>query len=210
MLNTLITSALSVSLLLTPVNGFVSPVAGQTAQIAERKVVLASELMDLGNRYPVVSVSEGFKNNILISLNYLTFQDDVLELKPGEIFAFHKKGILPEFKESKIVSQESDFTTNDGYKVVAGLGGNGVCHLASLIYKTAAKAGLEAIAPTNHNFASISGIEKEFGVSISTRNSPERQNLYIKNNFDFPVEMKFGLNGEILKIEILKVSQFIY
>ena len=194
MLNTLITSVLSASLILTPVNGIVSPVADQTAQMVQQKVLLASESMDLGNRYPVESISEGFKENILIALGYLASkgvafrgyeagEEFSLVLQPGEVFAFHKKGILPEFKESKIISQESDFTTNYGYKVVAGLGGNGVCHLASLIYKTALHAGLEVVAPTNHNFASIPGIEKEYGVSISTRNGPERQNLYIKNNF---------------------------
>ncbi len=178
--------------------------ARQTASLIRGQYpILSSEKLDLSRRYPVVSVSEGFKENILIALGYLASQDDVLELKPGEVFAFHKKGILPEFNESKIVSQESDFTTNTRYKVVAGLGGNGVCHLASLINKAASKAGLEVTAPVNHNFAVIEGIEREYGTSISTRNSPERQNLYVKNNLGFTVRFQFNLEGEVLTLKIL-------
>ena len=199
-----ISTALSTSLILTSVSiGDVS-VARQTASLIRGEYpVLSSEKLDLSKRYPVASVSEGFKENILIALGYLSFQDDVLELKNGEVFAFHKKGILPEFDESKIVSQESDFTTNTGYKVVAGLGGNGVCHLASLINKAASKAGLEVTAPVNHNFAVIEGIEREYGTSISTRNSPERQNLYVRNNFDYPVRFEFVLNDDILVLSII-------
>jgi len=226
MLNTFVSTALSVSLFLTPVSAGDIFVAGQAGQLVEQNRILASETMDLANRYPVVSVSEGFKENILIALSYFASagqseelsitggaipQGDTLQaqklsilLNPGEVFAFHKKGILPEFKESKIVSQESDFTTNYGYKVVAGLGGNGVCHLASLINLVARKAGLEVVSPTNHNFAPIPGIEKEFGVSISTRNSPERQNLYVKNNLDKPVLFRFSLTGDRLQLAVVE------
>lgn len=123
-------------------------------------------------------------------------------LEPGEVFIFHKKGILPEFKENKIITQESDFTTNSGYNVVAGLGGNGVCHLASLMNWVAKEAGLRVTSPTNHNFAQIPGIEREHGVSISTRNAPEKQNLYIKNNFDFPIYLQFVLADNLLKFSI--------
>ncbi len=204
MLGIFISAASSASLLLIPVSIGDVPVAGQTASlIREEDLVLSLEMLDLSKRYPVTSVSNGFRENILIALDYFAFQDVVLELKPGEVFAFHKKGILPEFNESKIISQESDFTTNTGYKVVAGLGGNGVCHLASLINKAASKAGLKVTAPVNHNFAVIEGIEREYGTSISTRNSPERQNLYIKNNFDYPVGFKFVLNGDILVLSII-------
>lgn len=230
MFNTLVSTILSASLLLTPVEGASItgiPVAGQAGQLVEQETVLASYSLDLSSRYPVTSVSDGFKENILIALGYLSSiggsseqpvigdiipQGDTLQaqrnfalsLKPGEVFAFHKKGILPQFNESKIISQESDFTTNYGYKVVAGLGGNGVCHLASLMNLVALKAGLEVVAPTNHNFDRIPGIDKEYGVSISTRNSPERQNLYIKNNFEFPMFFRFELRENNLVFSIVK------
>ncbi len=204
MFDLFVSAALSASLILTPVSiGDVSVTRQTASLILGQYSVLSSEKLDLSKRYPVASVSEGFKENILIALGYLAFQDNVLELRPGEVFAFHKKGILAEFKESVIISQESDFTTNTGYKVVAGLGGNGVCHLASLVNKAASKAGLEVTAPVNHNFAVIEGIEREYGTSISTRNNPERQNLYIKNNFDYPVRFKFVLNGDILVLSVI-------
>ena len=216
MLNTLFATALSASLIFTPVSTGDLNVAGQTGQLVEvGHQVLASEVMDLGNRYPVASISNGFKENILVALGYLSLQGETLQaqngfyfvLLPKEIFAFHRKGILPEFNESKIITQESDFTTNYGYKVVAGLGGNGVCHLASFINWVASEAGLEVIAPTNHNFAAIPGIDKKYGTSISTRNSPERQNLYIRNNFDFPVEFRFFLLGDNLSLTIFAINQ---
>ena len=216
MLNTLIASVLSTSLLLTPATGVISPVAGLSAQIMENETILSSESMDLTSRYPVESIGTGFAENILIALSYFASEDEEgkeilpdsfsLVLRPEDVFAFHKKGVLSEFKDSKIVSQESDFTTNYGYKVVAGLGGNGVCHLASLINKAALKAGLEVVAPVNHNFASIPGIEKEYGVSISTRNAPDRQNLYIKNSFEYPVEMRFVVTDNVLTVEILQIN----
>jgi len=148
MINTFASALLSASILLTPFSGGEVLVAGQAGQMVESKITLSSSVLDLSNRYPVESVSNGFKENILIALGYF----GNFTLKPGEVFAFHKKRILTEFKDDKIISQESDFTTNTGYKVVAGLGGNGVCHLASLINMTAINAGLEVTAPTNHNF----------------------------------------------------------
>lgn len=211
MLNTLITSALTTSLLFVPVTGSEilagqAPVAGQEGELVENPGILAVETLDLSNRYPVESISEGFKENILIALGFLNSSNLAgLILQPREVFAFHNKGILLEFKENKIITQESDFTTNTGYKVVAGLGGNGVCHLASLMNKAANKAGLTVTAPTSHSFAKIPGIEAEYGTSISTRNSPERQNLYIKNNFDFAVQFKFFLVGDNLSLTILPI-----
>lgn len=214
MIETLIASALATSILLAPATGLETLagqalVAGQAlteqaGELVTNQKVLAQESLDLGDRYPVESISEGFKENILIAVGFLNSSNPGgLVLQPGEVFAFHNKGILPEFKENKIITQESDFTTNTGYKVVAGLGGNGVCHLASLMNKAANKAGLAVTAPTSHSFAKIPGIEPEYGTSISTRNSPERQNLYIKNTFDFPVKLEFGLDGDLLTLKVL-------
>ena len=204
MINTILTTALSASLIFTPIPSGDLNVAGQAGQLVEAgHQVLSSEIMDLNNRYSVASISNGFKENILIALKYLGLE---IRLKPNEVFAFHDKGILPEFKESEIITQESDFTTNYGYKVVAGLGGNGVCHLASFMNWVASEAGLEVVAPTNHNFATIPGIDKKYGTSISTRNSPERQNLYIRNNFDFPVEFRFFLLGNNLILTVSAIN----
>lgn len=202
MLNALITSALSASLLLTPVTGGV-PVAGQTGQLAQKYELMAAESIDLDNRYPVESVSKGFKENILIAVNYLNLDGrGGFVLQPNEVFAFQEKGILPQFASDKIVTQDSDFTTRTGYKMVAGLGGNGVCHLASLMNWTSSEAGLEVVSPTFHDFAKIPGIDRIYGTSISTRNSPERQNLYIRNTFDFPVRFQFITEGNLLVLLI--------
>jgi len=207
MIETIIASALATSLLLVPVTGLETLTAQSlVAQVSESQPpkVLAQESLDLGNRYPVEDISKGFKENILIALNYLNSTGaEGIVLQPGEVFAFHNKGILSELKENKIITQDSDFTTNTGYKVVAGLGGNGVCHLASLMNKAASKAGLAVTAPTSHSFARIPGIEPEYGTSISTRNSPDRQNLYIKNTFDFPVRLEFSLDGDLLTLKVL-------
>lgn len=199
MFNTLVSTALSASLLLTPVKGY---------------SFLAAESINLDNRYPVESVSKGFKENILIALGYLASQGEALQqgealrdgfslkLMPGDVFAFHNKGILPQYVSDKIITQESDFTTRTGYKVVAGLGGNGVCHLASLINWTASEAGLEVASPTSHNFAKIPGIDEIYGTSISTRNSPAKQNLYVRNTFDFPIRFKFIVEDNLLVLVI--------
>lgn len=189
MINQFVSVALATSVFLTQTP--ISPI---------RNMIMSSASLNLAER-------QGFRDNILLAVDYLNhINEGNLILQPGEIFAFHNQGILPEFKNDKIISQESDFTTNSGYKVVAGLGGNGVCHLASLMNLVATKAGLEVMAPTNHNFVVIPGIDKEYGTSISTRNSPERQNLYIKNNKNFPVVFVFNKEGDLLRFSILALQ----
>jgi len=199
MTNFLISTAIAASVFLSQPDLEAKNVAGTSGQLAVQERVLASGTMDLSSRYPVESVSEGFKENILIAVDYLNRNEIVLQ--PGEVFAFHKN-IMPKFRQDKIITQESGFVAKDGYKYVAGLAGNGVCHLASLMNMVATEAGLEVTAPTNHNFAKIPGIESQYGTSISTQNSPERQNLYIKNNFEFPVEFKFSLDNNLLSLSI--------
>lgn len=176
------------------------------------KRVLASEEMDLNYRYPVLSISEGFKENILIAVSYFNKEagrEGVIILNPNEVFSFHKN-ILPEFEKDKIVTQESGFVAKDGYKYVAGLAGNGVCHLASLMNEVAAEAGLEVTAPTSHDFAKIPGVEAKYGTSIKYVENggavTERQNLYIRNNFDYPVKLLFTLDENNLRFTVVKVD----
>ena len=208
MLNLLISTALSLSLLITPV----STEAGISGQLTSQEIVLASESLDLSNRYPVLSVSEGFKENILTAVSYFNQEASAsggLILQPGQVFAFHRN-IAPEFRQFTIITQPSGFLAKDGYKVVAGLAGNGVCHLASSMNLAAQEAGLEVTAPANHNFAKIPGIDPKYGTSIkflpNGGANTERQNLYIRNIFDFPVEFRFVLEGENLKFLIFAAS----
>lgn len=208
MLNLLISTALSLSLLTTPV----SPEAGLSGQLTSQEIVLASEQMDLSNRYPVESVSEGFKENILIAVSYFNKEagkEGAMTVNPGEVFSFHKN-ILPKFKKDKIITQESRFLAKDGYRTIAGLQGNGVCHLASLMNWVASEAGLEVIAEVDHSFAKIPGIDPKYGTSIKflPNGGPntERQNLYIRNIFDFPVEFRFVLEGSNLRFSIFAAS----
>lgn len=180
-----------------------TPVAGVAGQLVGEKHLLASKSLDLSHRAPVESVNEGFKENILIAVDHLKkVNGGVLALQPGEVFAFHKN-ILPQFEGKKIVTQESGFGVKDGYKVIAGLPGNGVCHLASLMNKTARQVGLEVVSEVNHDFAAIPGIEREYGVSIyfmsGGGNNSAAQNLYIKNNKSFPIKLDFSLEGEQLR-----------
>lgn len=204
MTNLILSSILTASLLLSqPV---LTPVAGSAGQLVE-KPVLASGSLDLSNRHPVKSVNDGFKENILINVDYLEKAGGgALVLQPGEVFAFHKN-ILPQFKGEKIITQESGFTLKDGYQSVSGLPGNGVCHLASLMNQVASEAGLEVTAEVNHDFAPVPGIKKKYGTSIyflpDGGSNSQRQNLYIKNNKDYPVEFRFNLEGEKLVFSLL-------
>ena len=206
MANLILSTLLSASLLLAQPGILNTPVAGVAGQLAEKNHVLASESLDLSQRAPVGSVNEGFKENILIAVDYLKkVNGGWLVLQPGEVFAFHKN-ILPRFQGEKIITQESGFGVKDGYKVVSGLPGNGVCHLASLMNKTSRQAGLEVVAEVNHNFAQIPGIEREYGTSIyfmpGGGNNSAAQNLYIKNNQSFPVEFVFDLIGNQLQFTV--------
>lgn len=158
--------------------------------------VLAEHQLDLTNREPNPFANEVFAYNILLALGYLGTESFVLQ--PGEVFAFHGN-VLPEFANPAL-TMNSRFFIEEGYKSVGGLGGNGVCHLASLMNWTASEAGLEVLAKANHSFAPVPGVPKEYGTSIRSQN--KNQNLYIKNGFDYPVTFVFSAdNGEVsLKI----------
>jgi len=177
--------------------------------------------MSLEKRYGDVYVNGIFKDNILLNLRYM--EGSVIEadkisweavkeplkyefsLKPGDTFAFHDT-VLPEYEGNIDKTTNAHFNYQDGFKSDGYLYGDGVCHLASLIYWVAKDAGLEAQAPVNHNFANIPEIPKEYGVSISFRPGETYrsalQNLYITNNKDYPVIFVFEYDGKDLKIGV--------
>ncbi|PIU03083.1 hypothetical protein COT44_04980 [Candidatus Shapirobacteria bacterium CG08_land_8_20_14_0_20_39_18] len=165
---------------------------------------IAQKTLDLNIR------PEGFGENILIALRYLENQGKIGEIRepfevafalyPGQVFAFHPN-VLPEFADPA-VTMNSYFLTTEGYKSVFGLGGNGVCHLASLINWAALEAGLQVTALANHDFFPIPGIDKKWGVSIMS--TDPRQNLYIKNNLEEPVIFWFTADTSRVELKILK------
>lgn len=182
--------------------------------------VLAEHEISLNDRYPVESVNEVFKDNILLNLSYLKGMqksnsvnfDEVkkpftyqFKLNPGEVFTFHDD-ILPQFQGKVVRNTNAHFNSMEGFKSDGYLVGDGVCHLASLMYWVAKDAGLETLAPTNHDFMPIPGISKEYGVAIYnnpyTKGSNAQQNLYITNNQDKPVTFKFNYQNEVLKLSV--------
>lgn len=197
----------------------------------ESKSYLAQERLNLTDRVPNEYGSKVFADNILLALHYLKgdvgdlviggklvnsgsinwekvnepFEVD-FTLNPGEVFAFHSV-LLPDFQKETVKTMNSRFYMEDGYKAIGGLGGNGVCHLASLINWVAVEAGLEVISRVNHNFAPVTGVPRENGTSIryspDNSNSPN-QNLYIKNNFNYPVTFEFQADKNDVALRIVK------
>ncbi len=185
-------------------------------------VVLAQHEISLHNRYPVKSVSDIFKDNILLNIAYMdgTVKDgkDInwsevekpfkyeFKLEPGQTFAF-QDDVLPDFKGKVVKTTNAHFNSQEGFKSDGYLVGDGVCHFASLIYWVAKDAGLDAYAPTNHDFMSIPDISKEFGVAIYanpyTKGANAQQNLYITNNKDKAVTFKFEYQNDNLKVSVV-------
>lgn len=182
---------------------------------------MASHEMSLENRYGDIYVNDVFKDNILLTLRYLegsvSEADKIsweavkkpfkyeFSLKPKEEFAFHDT-ILPEYAGNIVKTTNAHFNYQDGFKSDGYIFGDGVCHLASLLYWVAKDAGLEVVAPTNHNFANVPEVPREYGVSISFRpNEVYRsalQNLYITNNKEVPIDFVFEYDGENLKVGV--------
>jgi len=187
--------------------------------------VLASRSFSMETRYDVPSVNAVFKDNILLALRYMNGDvknkeeinwEEVVEpfhfettLQAGEGFAFHDQ-ILAEYKDKIVKTTNAHFNFQDGFKTDGFLYGDGVCHLASLIYWAAKDAGLETVYFANHNFAKINEVPKEYGVSI--RFDPgnfangSRQNLYIFNSYDHPVTFVFEYDGTNLTISVLEAK----
>lgn len=201
---------------------------------ASQAEVLVEKSFSLETRNANEGVAQTFTDNILLCLHYLnqdteSFKKDkekvgpenidwekVKEpfevsfvLKPGEYFAFHGN-ILSEYQDKSLITGNSQFSYQDGYKAVAGLYGNGVCHLASFINWVASEADLEVNSPVNHDFYPIPEVPQEFGTSIlywpdNGRNSAN-QNLYLKNNFDSPILFTFNFDGEKLELKVQKLA----
>jgi len=180
----------------------------------QEKQILANERLDLTMREPSPDANQGYADNILLALHYLKGEvilpvdwqairkpfEVSFTLQPGEVFAFHEN-VLPEFA-NPVMTMNSEFLTTEGYKSVWGLGGNGVCHLASLMNWMASEAGLKVVAKANHSFALIPGISQEYGTSIRSQSSS--QNLYIINSLNQPVSFWFKTDSQRIT---LKISQ---
>jgi len=186
--------------------------------------VLAQKELDLKTRLPDAYGSSIFADNILLALHYLKEDtgDLVVEkntlnpssinwekvrepfevsftLEPGQVFAFHN-GSLPEFEKKIVTTMNSRFFIEEGYKSYAGLGGNGVCHLASLIDWAATDAGLGVTAKVNHDFYPVPGVPSKYGVSIYSQS--DLQNLYVKNTRQSKVRFVFKIKGDYIKLSL--------
>lgn len=192
---------------------------------SEKSKLLSVREISLLNRQPDAWVNDIFKKNILLTFAYaqhkVTSPDDInwnevekpftytLVLAPHELFAFHD-GVLPQYKNKVGLTMNAHFNYQEGFKYDGYLVGDGVCHLASLLYWVAKDAQLEAIAPTNHDFAHIESVPREFGVSIFSLPGQEYtsalQNLYLTNNRIHPIHIEFIYNGKTLKVTISELT----
>lgn len=186
------------------------------------ELLLAQHEMSLDNRYPNKFVNEVFKDNILLNLAYLDGRvvkaSDIkweqiskpfryeLTLNPNKTFAFHDM-VEAKYEGSVVKTSNTHFNAQEGFKTDGFLFGDGVCHLASLINWVAKQAGLSVEAPTNHDFANIPDIPKEYGVSIystpGTRLSNALQNLYVTNNKDQPISFRFEYQDNKVKVSVV-------
>lgn len=197
--------------------GFVSPYVGD--------YLLSEREMSLDNRYGNSFVNSVFKDNILLNLAYLegkvTKASDIkwdeitkpfmyeFRLEPNQTFAFHDD-VGDKYKQTLVKTTNAHFNAAEGFKTDGYLYGDGVCHLASLIYWAAKDAGLAAEAPTNHNFANIPDVPREYGVSIYsnpyTKGTNTRQNLYITNNRKKPIAFKFEYKDNKVKVSLVQLN----
>jgi hypothetical protein len=177
----------------------------------------------MNDRYGNEYVSNIFKDNILLTLSYLSGQTttqksvdwDTVEkpftfditLKNGQTFAFHDT-VLPKYERSVAITTHAHFMSTEGFKSDGYLVADGVCHLASLINWAAKDAELDVEAPTNHDFAVIPEVPREYGVAIydspDAVGSSQLQNLYITNNKDHDVIIRFIYDGEKLDVRVLE------
>lgn len=184
---------------------------------------LASRSISLENRYTDRFVNNIFRDNILLTLAYSSgivknphqinwsdiekpFVFDIF-LNPGEVFAFHDN-VYAIYDDKVLKTTGVHFSASEGFLSDGYLYGNGVCHLASLMNWAAIDAGLKVIAPTNHDFAVIPEVPSEYGVSIyasaDKNENSKRQNLYIENNFNYPVIFAFRYNNGVLDLKVLR------
>jgi hypothetical protein len=167
-------------------------------------------------------VSDIMADNILLNLAYLN-NDEInpinvdwekvrklkrveFTLQPDEVFAFHNDA-LPQYQQF-VKTTNAHFNASEGFKSDGYLYGDGVCHLASLMYWVAKDSGLEAFAPKDHNFAVIPEVPAEYGVAIyylpGSKELNSNRNLYIKNTLDKPVTFIFSIENSTLELEAIK------
>ena len=182
--------------------------------------VVAQKTFSMENRYPDKWVSGIFSDNILLTLAYLRGYEKTssvnweavrkpfhyeFKLDQNQVFAFHDD-VLPQFKNEVVKTMNAHFSSYEGYESDGWLVGDGVCHLASFINMVAREAGLDVVSPTNHDFAAINEVPRQYGVAIydvpGQGYSNEMQNLYIKNNKDKAIEIAFDYDGRDLKVSV--------
>lgn len=193
-------------------------VSPKTSLLNEKADVVAEHQFSLDNRYHVPSVNEVFKKNILLNLAYLAGQvtkkqdinwDNVLKfthteftLQPGQVFAYHDN-LLKQFQGKVSVTTKASFDASDGFVTDGYLYGDGVCHLASIINWVAKDAGLETLAPHNHDFAVIPEVPKQYGVGIyKAPDGGAESNLYITNTKDVPITFHFNVENDELQVYV--------
>lgn len=197
---------------------------GVTLPVKTQKdpVVLGVRSMSLDHRQVNQPLNDIYKDNILLNMAYMRgvvtkgstvnwdsvrapFEYEFI-LQPGQTFAFHD--LVSKEYTNVALTTNSHFGGEEGYKYDGRLYGMGVCHLASVINWAAKDAGLNPVAPTNHDFYAINEIPKEHGVAIyadpSSPSVSAAQNLYITNSKDTAVTFKFNFDGDNLKVTVLK------
>ena len=195
--------------------------SGSMPAVVPAVKTLAVHEISLEDSYSNSYVNNVFKDNILLAVNYATDNkitpDNIdwkkidsqykgtITLSPGQTFAFHDD-VLPQFAGKVDKTSNAHFNSQEGFKSDGYLIGDGVCHLASILYWVAKDAGLDALAPTRHDFAVVPDIPREYGVSIydnlsAKGSSNELQNLYITNNKDKAVTFVFDYDGKDLTVK---------
>lgn len=200
-------------------------VAVPSRTVVVRNLELAKKSISLDKRYGNEYVNNVFRDNIILTLAYMEGrvkkQSDInwqeigkpfyyeFTLRPGEVFAFHEY-VFSKYKDKRIVTTNAHFSASEGFLSDGYLVGDGVCHLASLIKWVAVDAGLSVTAPTNHDFANIPEVPREYGVSIYTMpdqvGASAMQNLYVENILEKPVKFAFNYKKGILSLSILKFN----
>ncbi len=187
--------------------------------------VLSAHQVSLQRRYDSPFVNGVFKDNILLNAAYLGGKvtpgnpinwsevekpfEYKFTLNSGKTFAFHDD-VLPKYQNTLVKTTGAHFNWQEGFKSDGYLVGDGVCHLASLFYWTAKDAGLDAVAPTNHDFMPINQIPQKYGVAIynipGQKDANAQQNLYITNTHQKPVEYILSYSGSNLTVSVLELN----
>lgn len=190
----------------------------------QKPTVLSQRQFSLEDRYDNSYVNGVFKDNILLNIAYLagkiTSPNQIdwnniekpfeykFTLQPGKTFAYHND-VLTKYEGKVTQTTNAHFNAQEGFKSDGYLVGDGVCHLASLIYWAAKDANLETEAPTNHDFAKINDVPKEYGVAIynapGAKDASAQENLYVTNNRQKPVEIKFAYAENTLKVSVYEL-----